>query len=249
MVEKSDTIESLLAEGRTFPPPAGAPPSPPPAEFVSQARISTADVYAEANADPEAFWAAQAGDLLDGVEPWHTVLEWDLPFAKWFVGGTLNASYNCLDRHVVAGRGEKVAYHWEGEPGDTRTITYADLLHDVSQLANALKELGVEKGDRVNIYLGMVPELPMALLACARIGAAHSVVFGGFSAQSLAGRINDAEGKVLITADGGWRKGGIVPLKQAADDALAECPSVDHVLVVRRTEHEVDWTEGRDHWY
>src|SRR6476661_6424174 len=194
MAEKSDTIASLLGEGRTFPPPA--------------------DIYADAEADPEAFWAQQAGDLLDWFEPWHTVVEWDLPFAQWFLGGKLNASFNCLDRHVAAGRGDKVAYHWEGEPGDTRTITYADLLHDVSQLANALKALGVEKGDRVNIYLGMVPELPMALLACARIGAAHSVVFGAFSSESLRDRIQDAEAKVLITGDGAIRRGQIVPLKE-----------------------------------
>ena len=156
--QQSDTIESLLAEGRTYPPPAA---------FTADALVADTGVYAEADADSEAFWAEQAGELLDWFEPWHTVLEWDLPFAKWFVGGKLNASYNCLDRHVDAGRGDQVAYHWEGEPGDTRTITYAELLHDVSQLANALKALGVEKGDRVNIYLGMVPELPMALLACA----------------------------------------------------------------------------------
>jgi len=240
MAEKSDTIESLLAEGRTF---------PPPADFTAQALVSSPAVYAEAEADPEAFWAQQAGDLLDWFEPWHTVLEWDLPFAKWFLGGKLNASYNCLDRHVEAGRGDKVAYHWEGEPGDTRTITYADLLRDVSQLANALKALGVEKGDRVNIYLGMVPELPMALLACARIGAAHSVVFGGFSSESLRDRIQDAGAKVLITGDGAWRRGSIVPLKETADTAVTECPTIEKVLVLRRTEQDVDMVEGRDVWW
>src|SRR5919201_4130496 len=150
-VQKSDTIESLLAERRSY---------PPPPEFTARALIADGEVYAEAERDFEGFWAKQAGELLDWFEPWHTVLEWDLPFAKWFVGGKLNATHNCLDRHVAAGRGDKVAYHWEGEPGDTRTITYADLLHDVSQLANALQALGVQKGDRVNIYLGMVPELP-----------------------------------------------------------------------------------------
>src|SRR6478752_4981245 len=225
MAEKSDTIASLLAEGRTF---------PPPPYFFAHARISSPYVYAEAAADPESFWAKQSA-LLDWFEPWHTVLEWDLPFAKWFLGGKLNASSNCLDRHVDAGRGDKVAYHWEGEPGDTRTITYAQLLHDVSQLANALKALGVQKGDRVNIYLGMVPELPMALLACSRIGAAHSVVFGGFSSDSLRDRIQDAEAKVVITADGAWRRGHIIPLKQTTDHAVAECPSVEKVLVLRRT--------------
>ena len=196
--QQSDTIESLLDEGRTFPPPAA---------FTADALVADTDVYDEADADFEAFWARQAGELLDWFEPWDTVLEWDLPFAKWFVGGKLNAAYNCLDRHVAAGHGDQVAYHWEGEPGDTRTITYAELLDDVSPLANALKALGVEKGDRVNVYLGMVPELPMALLACARIGAAHSVVFGGFSSDSLRDRINDAEAKVLITGDGAWRRG------------------------------------------
>jgi acetyl-CoA synthetase len=236
----SDTIESLLAEGRTF---------PPPAEFVERALIHDGRVDDEAAADPRAFWAEQARDLLDWDQPWHTVLEWDLPFAKWFVGGKLNVSRNCLDRHVDAGHGDQVAYHWEGEPGDTRTITYADLLADVSRLANALLELGVRKGDRVNVYLGMVPELPMALLACARIGAAHSVVFGGFSADSLRDRINDAEAKVLITGDGAWRRGGIVPLKETADEAVAECPSIEKVLVLRRTGQDVPMTDGRDVWW
>jgi acetyl-CoA synthetase len=240
MAEKSDTIESLLAEGRTF---------PPPPEFTANALVSTTDLYAQAESDPEAFWALQAEELLDWFEPWHTVLEWERPFAKWFVGGTLNAAYNCLDRHVEAGRGDKVAYHWEGEPGDTRTITYADLLRDVSQLANALKSLGVEKGDRVCIYLGMVPELPMALLACARIGAAHSVVFGGFSSDSLRDRIQDAGAKVLITGDGAWRRGNIVPLKETADIAVTECPTIEKLVVLRRTEQDVDMVDGRDVWW
>jgi acetyl-CoA synthetase len=239
-VRKSDTIASLLAEDRTY---------PPPAEFTANALLSDGAVHAEAEADLEGFWAKQAGELLDWFEPWDTVLEWDLPFAKWFVGGRLNAAYNCLDRHVEAGRGDRVAYHWEGEPGDTRTITYADLLHDVAQLANALKALGVEKGDRVNIYLGMVPELPMALLACARIGAAHSVVFGGFSSDSLRDRIQDAEAKVLITGDGAFRRGQIVPLKETADLAVAECPTIEKVLVLRRTEHDIPMTDGRDVWW
>ncbi len=238
--QKMDTIESLLAEGRTF---------PPPASFTADALIAGSEVYAEADADFEAFWARQAGDLLDWYEPWHTVLEWNRPDAQWFVGGSLNASYNCLDRHVEAGKGDKVAYHWEGEPGDSRTITYADLLHDVAQLANALKALGVEKGDRVNIYLGMVPELPMALLACARIGAAHSVVFGGFSSDSLRDRIQDAGAKVLITGDGAWRRGRVVSLKETADAAVAECPTIEKVLVLRRTGNDVPMTEGRDVWW
>jgi len=239
-VQKSDTIASLLAEDRTYPPPPG---------FTASALLSDTAASAEADRDVETFWARQAGELLDWFEPWDTVLEWDLPFAKWFVGGRLNAAYNCLDRHVEAGRGEKVAYHWEGEPGDTRTITYADLLRDVAQLANALKALGVEKGDRVNIYLGMVPELPAALLACARIGAAHSVVFGGFSSDSLRDRIQDAEAKVLITGDGAWRRGTIVPLKETADAAVAECPTIEKVLVLRRTGQDVAMTEGRDVWW
>ncbi len=236
----SETIESLLGEGRTF---------PPPVHFKKTARVTDAEIYDEANADFEGFWARQAEDLVDWFEQWHTVLEWELPFAKWFVGGTLNASYNCLDRHVEAGHGDQVAYYWEGEPGDERAITYAQLLDEVSRLANALKELGVEKGDRVNIYLGMVPELPMALLACSRIGAPHSVVFGGFSADSLRDRINDAEAKVLITGDGAWRRGAVVPLKEIADAAVAECPSIEKVLVLRRTEQDVAWTDGRDVWW
>ncbi|MEZ5179628.1 MAG: AMP-binding protein [Acidimicrobiales bacterium] len=191
------TIEDYLLEERTFPPPAG---------FKEDALVAGTHLYDEADQDYEGFWARQAADLLDWTQDWHTILDWQLPFAKWFVGGTLNASYNCLDRHVEAGRGDRVAFHWEGEPGDTRTITYADLLAEVERFANVLKGLGVAKGDRVAIYLPMVPELPVAVLACARIGAAHSVVFGGFSADSLADRINDAECKVLVTADGGWRR-------------------------------------------
>jgi len=236
----SEAIESLAAEGRTFAPSAG---------FKGSARITDAGIYDEASADVEGFWARQASDLIDWFEPWSTVCEWDLPFAKWFVGAKLNASYNCLDRHIANGHGEKVAYHWEGEPGDTRTITYAELLDEVSRLANALKELGVKKGDRVNIYMGMVPELPMALLACSRIGAPHSVVFGGFSSDSLRDRINDAEAKVLITADGAWRRGKVFPLKETADTAVGECPSIEKVLVLRRTENDVAWTEGRDVWW
>jgi acetyl-CoA synthetase len=239
MAETGETIRSLLEEERTF---------PPPDDFKRNALIVGTEVYGEADTDHEGFWA-RAADALDWYEDWHTILEWDLPFAKWFVGGKLNVAYNCLDRHVEAGRGDKVAYYWEGEPGDTRAITYAQLLDDVSRLANALKALGVEKGDRVNIYLGMVPELPMALLACARIGAAHSVVFGGFSADSLRDRIRDAGAKVLITGDGAWRRGSIVPLKTTADLALADCPSIERVLVLQRTGQDVPMTEGRDVWW
>jgi len=234
------TIEALLAEGRTF---------PPPPEFKKTARIVDAEIYDEAERDFEGFWARQAAELLDWTEEWHTILEWNLPFAKWFVGGTLNVSFNCLDRHVAAGHGDQVAYHWEGEPGDTRTITYAQLLEEVQRTANALTSLGIRKGDRVNIYLGMVPELTIAMLACARIGAPHSVVFGGFSAEALRDRINDAEARLLITADGAWRRGQVVPLKESADNAMAETPSIERCLVVRRTGQDVAMRDGRDVWW
>ena len=240
-------IEDFLVEERTFPPPEG---------FKANALVSGAEIYDEAEADWQGFWAKQAADLLTWDEEWHTILEWELPFAKWFVGGKLNVSANCLDRHVAAGKGDKVAYHWEGEPGDTRTITYADLLAEVQRFANVLKGLGVERGDRVAIYMPMIPELPVAMLACARIGAAHSVVFGGFSADSLSDRINDAECKVLVTADGGFRRGAAHLLKPIADVALASTPSIQHSVVVQRvTGHSaagdasVDMVDGRDHWY
>src|SRR5439155_372739 len=206
-------------------------------------------LYEEAERDPEAFWARQARELVTWFDDFDTVCEWDLPFAKWFTGGTLNVAYNCLDRHVEAGRGDRVAYHWEGEPGDTRTYTYAELQTEVCRFANVLKSLGVKKGDRVNIYLPMIPELPVAMLACARIGAPHSVVFGGFSADALRDRINDAEAKVLVTADGGWRRGAAVPLKANADLAVAGTPSIEHVVVVRRTETDIAMADGRDRWY
>ena len=233
------TIDALLSEDRVFPPPSG---------FREHADANDPAIYERASADPEAFWAEQAAGLT-WTRPWDTVMEWNPPWVKWFVGGKLNASVNCLDRHVEAGGGDKVAYHWEGEPGDTRTITYRELYEDVCRLANGLRSLGIEKGDRVNIYLGMVPELPIAMLACARIGAAHSVVFGGFSAEALKDRINDAEAKALITADGGWRRGQIVPLKDNADEALKECPSIEHVITVRRCGNEHAFQEGRDIWY
>jgi acetyl-CoA synthetase len=232
-------IEALLEEDRHF---------PPPPDFVERAVAADPGVYERAAADPEAYWAEQAGQL-EWSRPWDTVMEWTPPFVKWFVGGTLNASVNCLDRHVASGGGDKVAYHWEGEPGDTRTITYRELLDEVCRLANGLRSLGVGKGDRVNIYLGMVPELPIAMLACARIGAPHSVVFGGFSAEALRDRINDAEAKVLITADGAWRRGQVVPLKANADAALMDCPSVRHVVTVRRCDNEHGFIEDRDVWY
>jgi acetyl-CoA synthetase len=233
------TIEALMQEGRTFP--------PPPA-FTAAANISDEGVYARADADFEAYWAEEA-KRLDWFTPWGQVLEWDEPFAKWFVGGTLNVSYNCLDRHVNAGRGDRVAYYWEGEPGDTRTITYAGLLEEVQRCANALKSLGVKRGDRVAIYMPMIPELPVAMLACTRIGAPHTVVFGGFSSEALSDRINDAQAKVVITADGGYRKGGVVPLKANVDRALESTPSIEKALVVRRVGNEVQMKAGRDLWW
>jgi acetyl-CoA synthetase len=239
MAESSPAIENLFSEGRTF---------PPSDEFKAEALVTDRSLHEQAERDLEGFWAEQA-ERLHWMKPWERVLDWDLPFAKWFVGGRLNVSDNCLDRHVEAGGGDKVAYHWEGEPGDARTITYEELRDDVARFANALKSIGVRRGDRVNIYMGMVPELPVAMLACARLGAAHSVVFGGFSSDALRDRINDAEAKVLITQDEGWRAGKAVPLKQNADDAVADTPSIEKVVVLRRTGSEVPWTEGRDVWW
>ncbi|MGZ0193154.1 MAG: acetate--CoA ligase [Acidimicrobiales bacterium] len=238
--EQHDTIDALASENRTFPPTNA---------FKATTLVAGTELYDEANADDEAFWERQASELVEWFEPWNTVLDWQLPYAKWFEGGTLNVAHNCLDRHVNAGNGGRVAIHWEGEPGDTRTITYQDLLDEVSQFSNALKDLGVQKGDRVNIYLPMIPEAAVAMLACARIGAAHSVVFGGFSSQSLSDRINDAEAKVLITADGGYRRGEVFPLKPAADEACESTPTIDHVVVVKRGGNDVHMVDGRDHWY
>ncbi len=232
------TIEALLKEDRVF---------DPPASFRANALVSTDDVHREAAGDLEAFWGRQA-ETLQWSRRWDSVMRWDPPWVKWFSGGRINVSVNCLDRHLDAA-GERVAYYWEGEPGDTRTITYRDLHSEVCRFANALRSLGVGKGDRVAIYLGMIPELPVAMLACARIGAVHSVVFGGFSADSLRDRINDAQAKVLVTGDGGWRRGQIVPLKLNADAAVAETPSIEHVVVVRRTGHDVPWDDARDVWY
>jgi acetyl-CoA synthetase len=235
------TIENLLREERTF---------PPPPEFVANALITDPGIY-ERTATEEgfrAFWTEE-GNRLDWIEPWNELYTWDVPYAKWYIGGKLNVSVNCLDRHVAAGLGERVAYHWEGEPGDMRTITYAQLLDEVCQLTNALRGLGVKKGDRVAIYMPMIPELPVAMLACTRIGAPHSVVFGGFSADALADRIDDAECTVVITADGGYRKGATVALKNSADEAIRRTSSVQHCVVVKRTGDNVAWTEGRDHWY
>ncbi|HEV7146740.1 MAG TPA: acetate--CoA ligase [Pedococcus sp.] len=221
-----------------------------PTSAFAQAANGQAELYDEAAADHEAFWARQARERLSWAKDFQSTLDWsDAPFAKWYVGGELNAAYNCVDRHVEAGRGDRVAIHFEGEGGDTRTITYADLQRDVARAANALQDLGVGKGDRVAIYLPMVPEAVAAMLACARIGAPHSVVFGGFSADALRTRIADAEAKVVITADGQFRRGKAVPLKPAVDAALEGETTVEKVLVVRRTKEAVDWVQGRDVWW
>jgi acetyl-CoA synthetase len=240
MSDARQAIEALSVESRLF---------APASDFVQSANVNDRRLFDEANADHEGFWAHQAAEMLHWDRSWSTVCQWDAPNAKWFDGGALNASFNCLDRHVLAGKGDVVALHWEGEPGDTRTITYAQLLDEVQRFANVLKGLGVVTGDRVNIYLPMIPEAVVAMLACARIGAAHSVVFGGFSAQSLADRINDAQAKVLVTADGGWRRGEVFPLKAHADVSLESTPSIKHVVVVRRGGNEVVMQSGRDHWY
>jgi acetyl-CoA synthetase len=234
------TIGDRYVEERTF------PPSP---EFAAAALLNDRSLWDEADADFEAFWARQARELLTWAEDFHTTLEWQLPYAKWFLGGRLNVSANCLDRHVEAGRGDRVAYYWEGEPGDTRVITYADLLRDVSRFANVLKSLGIGAGDRVAIYMPMIPELPVAMLACARIGAAHSVIFGGFSPDAISDRCNDADAKAVITADAGYRRGVPSLLKPNVDVALATAPSVQHVVVVNRCNAAIDMTDGRDVWW
>ena len=241
MVQNTGGIDALLREERSF---------PPPADFAAKANMADPDIYAKAAADPEGFWAGLAEEL-DWFQKWDTVLDWSgAPFSKWFIGGKLNVSYNCIDRHVQNGRRNKAAIVWEGEPGDWKVYTYGDLLREVCQFANGLKSLGIKKGDRVTIYLPMTPELPIAMLACARIGAPHSVVFGGFSAESLRDRINDSESKLLITADGGYRRGGVIPLKQNADDSLDGAPSVEKVVVLRRTGTADDkMVDGRDIWW
>src|SRR5471032_1421077 len=235
-------IDDLLREDRTF-------PTPP--DFRARAVVSDDGIYAEAARDPEAFWATFAGEL-EWSRPWHTILDWQPPHAKWFVGGKINASVNCLDRHVRGPRRNKAALIWEGEPGDRRTLTYFDLYRQVCAFANVLKSLGVKRGDRVAIYMPLVPELAVAMLGCARIGAAHSVVFGGFSAESLRDRINDAQCRLIITADGGFRRGSIVQLKQVADEAVAGVTSIEHVVVYQRgggSAIPVTMQAGRDHWY
>ena len=240
--ESGNTIEALLEEDRVFASPEG---------FANNAHVNDDSVFAQAAADPEAFWASIA-DELHWFKKWDQVLdESDPPFYKWFVGGKLNITYNCLDRHLTSWRRNKAAIIWEGEPGDQVVLTYYDLWREVNKFANALKGLGVKRGDRVTLYMGMVPELAIAMLACARIGAPHSIVFGGFSAEALADRINDAQGNVLVTCDGGWRRGGIVPLKRMADDAVDRCPTIESVVVVKRIGDEaaIEMKEGRDHWW
>jgi len=243
---KRPTIESILKEKRLFQPPAG---------FSENAHIKSLEqylqLYEQAKADPQGFWADLAAQELHWFEKWTQVLDWQPPFVKWFVGGKMNISYNCLDRHLTTWRRNKAALIWEGEPGDSRTLTYAQLHREVCQMANVFKQLGVQKGDRVGIYMPMIPEAAIAMLACARIGAPHTVVFGGFSAEALKDRLVDAEAKLVVTADGGWRKDAIVPLKVQVDKALANdgAPSVENVLVVKRTAQEIKMEPGRDHWW
>jgi acetyl-CoA synthetase len=243
MTSQERTLEALLEEGRRF---------EPAAEFRKAAIMSDPGVHERAASSPESFWEEWAREL-EWFEPWDRVLEWSPPRAKWFEGGKLNVAHNCLDRHLTGARRNKAALVWEGEPGDSRTYTYWDLHREVSRCGNVLKDLGVRRGDRVAIYLPMIPEAAITMLACARIGAIHSVVFGGFSADSLRDRILDADAKVLITADGGYRRGSVVPLKDTADRALKETPGIEHVVVVRRRliaqESQVHMKMGRDHWY
>jgi acetyl-CoA synthetase len=236
-------IESVLKEERVF---------EPPKDFSAKAHIKSIQdyeaLYKHAQDDPESFWASMAQEL-DWSKPWEKVLEWDPPFAKWFIGGRTNIAHNCLDRHLTTARKNKAAIIWEGEPGDERILTYQALHREVCKFANVLKQIGVKTGDRVAIYMPMVPELPIAMLACARIGATHSVVFGGFSADALRDRINDAQAKVVVTADGGYRRGGEIPLKPAVDEAIQQTPSIEHVIVYRRTGSQVHMEPGRDHWW
>ena len=239
----SDHIESVLQEERSF---------SPSDDFKSKAKLNSVEEYKRLHRqsldDPETFWGGVANEL-HWFKEWDSVREWNEPFVKWFVGGQTNPSYNALDYQVEQGRGDKTAIHWEGEPGDTCSFTYSEMLKEVSKFANVLKDKGIEKGDRVAIYMPMIPEAAVAMLACARIGATHSVVFGGFSAGALADRIIDAEAKAVITADGAYRRGDVLPLKPAVDEALKRCPSIESVFVVKRTENAIDMQEGRDHWY
>ena len=237
----NQAIEEFYTENRSF---------PPSEEFQKGALTADQTLYEEADADYEAFWARQARDLLTWSQDFHTTLEWDLPYAKWFLGGELNITYNCLDRHIESGNGEKVAFHWEGEPGDTKSITYKELLDEVSKFANVLKDLGLQKSDRVAIYMPMILELPIAMLACARIGVAHSVIFGGFSPDAIIDRCEDADAKLIITADAGYRRGEPSPLKVNVDEALENgAATVENVIVVNRCDTPVTMVQERDHWW
>ncbi len=242
MVTVQTPIEALLEEGRKFAPGEA---------FIRQANVKDRSVYEKAKQDLEGFWAEQAGQFV-WFKKWDKVLKWESPWAQWFVGGELNITVNCIDRHLKTWRRNKAAFIWEGEPGEERVLTYADLYREVCKFANVLKRLGAKKGDRVALCLPMIPELPIAMLACARIGALHTIVFGGFSVESLRDRINDAQAKVLVTADGGWRRGNIVHLKRNADEAVSQCPSIEQVVVVHRGVMDathVPLREGRDHWW
>ena len=237
----NQAIEEFYIENRTF---------PPPETFVNEALLNNQQIYKEASEDFEVFWAKQARELLTWDKDFTNILEWDLPYAKWFSDGELNISYNCLDRHVENGKGNKVAYYWEGEPGDTQTITYQELLDEVSKFANVLKQFGLKKNDTVAIYMPMIIELPIAMLACARIGVAHSVIFGGFSPDAIIDRCEDAEAKMIITADAGYRRGEPSALKINVDTALsAGAQSVETVIVVNRCDTEVIMEPKRDFWW
>ncbi|HJW87471.1 MAG TPA: acetate--CoA ligase [Candidatus Brocadiaceae bacterium] len=237
--EPINTVDALLEEKRVF---------KPEKSFLSQANVKDARIYKDARKNPQKYWANWAKQL-DWFQKWNKILEWKPPFAQWFIGGKLNACYNCVDRHVKGPNKNKAALIWEGEPGEQRILTYWEVYREVNKFANALKSLGVKKGDRVAIYLPMIPEAVISMLACARIGAIHTVVFGGFSAEALKDRINDAQAKVLITADGGYRRGTVVPLKNMADKAIENCSSIHHVVIVRRANNEIHVKEGRDHWF
>src|SRR5688572_5101914 len=242
-MSETTAIESVLSESRVF---------PPPAEFAANAHIKNFEeyerLYQEAAADPEAFWAKRAEEL-NWSRKWDTVLEWNEPFAKWFVGGKINISYNCLDRHLGGWRKNKAAFIWEGEPGEQRTLTYQQLHSEVCRFANVLKKLGVTTGDRVALYMPLVPELAIAMLACARIGATHTVIFGGFSADAIRDRVTDGGCKLIVTADGGYRRGSEIKLKSIVDEAAKQTPVVEKVVVFRRTGSEVKMKAGRDHWW
>ena len=242
-IARQNNIESTLRENRVF---------PPPPEFSHKAHIKSLEqyekLYKQSIEDPETFWAGVAREL-HWFKSWDKVLEWDLPWAKWFVGGKLNLCYNCVDRHALGERRDKTAIIWESEPGEIRRLTYGELYAEVQKVSSALKALGIKKGDRVAIYMGMTPELAIALLACARIGAVHSVIFGGFAANAIADRVNDSSCVAILTQDAGYRRGNEIPLKKTVDEALAACPTVKHVVVYRRTGTAVAMVEGRDHWW